>query len=149
MDARKNIMKSIMLLICLGFLTLSTGCTLHRVTTYSHEKPDDFPVLRSVGYGIVDVQPGPTRSEKVLQAIRASRLDAYRELTEQVYGNAIQADTRYNDNRQVSNQLHANVDGLLRGARVVKSYPVNNMYATELELDTRVLYNLYQMDRAY
>lgn len=143
-------MKSIMLAICLGVLTITAGCTtLHRVTTYSHEKPDDFPVLRSVGYGIVDVQPGPTRSEKILQAIRASRLDAYRELTEQVYGNAIQADTRYNDNRQVSNQMHANVDGLLRGARVVKSYPVNNMYATELELDTRVLYNLYQMDRAY
>ncbi len=95
------------------------------------------------------MQPGPTRSEKILQAIRASKLDAYRELTEQVYGNAIQADTTYKDNRQASNRMHANVDGLLRGARVVKSYPVDNMYATELELDTKVLYNIYQMDHAY
>jgi len=45
--------------------------------------------------------------------------------------------------------MHANVDGLLRGARVVKSYPVDNMYATELELDTKVLHNLYQLDNAY
>jgi hypothetical protein len=129
--------------------TFLASCTTHQITHYARETPDEFPVLRSVGYGIVDVQPGPTRSEKVLQAIRASRLDAYRELTEQVYGNAVQADTSYNDNRQVSNRMHANVDGLLRGARVVKSYPVDNMYATELELDTKVLYNLYQMDHAY
>lgn len=126
-----------------------SACTVHTVRQYEREKPDQFPVLHSVGYGIVDVQPGPTRSEKILQAIRASRLDAYRELTEQVYGNAIQADTTYNDNRQIANKMHANVDGLLRGARVVKSYPVDNMYATELELDTKVLYDLYKMDHAY
>ena len=136
----------ILLLLSSVFLA---GCTTHRVTHYARETPDEFPVLRSVGYGIVDVQPGPTRSEKILQAIRASKLDAYRELTEQVYGNAIQADTTYKDNRQASNRMHANVDGLLRGARVVKSYPVDNMYATELELDTKVLYNIYQMDHAY
>ena len=136
----------ILLLLSLVFLA---SCTTHRVTHYARETPDEFPVLRSVGYGIVDVQPGPTRSEKILQAIRASKLDAYRELTEQVYGNAIHADTTYKDNRQASNRMHANVDGLLRGARVVKSYPVDNMYATELELDTKVLYNIYQMDHAY
>ena len=138
------------LITSLLIMLILTSCsTLHVVKTYQREKPDDFPVLHAVGYGIIDVQPGPTRSEKVLQAIRASRLDAYRELTEQVYGNAIQADTTYSDNRQTANRMHANVDGLVRGARVVKSYPVDNMYATELELDTRVLYNLYQMDNAY
>ena len=136
------------ILLLLGSVFLAS-CTTHRVTHYARETPDEFPVLRSVGYGIVDVQPGPTRSEKILQAIRASKLDAYRELTEQVYGNAIQADATYNDNRQASNRMHANVDGLLRGARVVKSYPVDNMYATELELDTKVLHNLYQLDNAY
>ncbi len=138
-----------MIVSLLVALLLTSCSTLHVVKHYQREKPDDFPVLHAVGYGIIDVQPGPTRSEKVLQAIRASRLDAYRELTEQVYGNAIQADTTYSDNRQTANRMHANVDGLVRGARVVKSYPVDNMYATELELDTRVLYNLYQMDNAY
>lgn len=142
-------MRNLSLVLVSFMCVFLSACTVHTVKHYQGEKPDDFPILRSVGYGIVDVQPGPTRSEKILQAIRASRLDAYRELTEQVYGNAIQADTTYNDNRQTANRMHANVDGLLRGARVVRSYPVDNMYATELELDTRVLYNLYQMDHVY
>jgi hypothetical protein len=69
----------ILLLLSSVFLA---SCTTHRVTHYARETPDEFPVLRSVGYGIVDVQPGPTRSEKILQAIRASRLDADNTVTD-------------------------------------------------------------------
>ena len=119
------------------------------VTRYQIEEPERFPVLHAVGYAIVDVQPGPSRSEKMLQALRASKLDAYRELTEQVYGQALQGSTTLRDAVQTSNQMQVSVEGVVRGARVLKSYPVDNMYATELELDTKVLYDLYKLQGAY
>jgi hypothetical protein len=85
----------------------------------------------------------------MLQALRASKLDAYRELTEQVYGQALQGSTTMRDAVQTSNQMQVSVEGVVRGARVLKSYPINNMYATELELDTKVLYDLYKLQGAY
>ncbi len=128
---------------------LLTACSHDGVTRYQIEEPERFPVLHAVGYAIVDVQPGPSRSEKMLQALRASKLDAYRELTEQVYGQALQGSTTMRDAVQTSNQMQVSVEGVVRGARVLKSYPINNMYATELELDTKVLYDLYKLQGAY
>ncbi|MGL4206645.1 MAG: LPP20 family lipoprotein [Aeromonadaceae bacterium] len=125
------------------------ACSSNGVTRYQVEEPDRFPVLHAVGYAIVDVQPGPSRAEKMLQALRASKLDAYRELTEQVYGQSLQGSTTLRDAVQTNNQMQASVEGMVRGARVLKSYPVDNMYATELELDTRVLYDLYKLQNAY
>ena len=128
---------------------LLAACSRDGVTRYQIEEPERFPVLHAVGYAIVDVQPGPSRSEKMLQALRASKLDAYRELTEQVYGQALQGATTMRDAVQTSNQMQVSVEGVVRGARVLKSYPINNMYATELELDTKVLYDLYKLQGAY
>ncbi len=128
---------------------LLAACSRDGVTRYQIEEPERFPVLHAVGYAIVDVQPGPSRSEKMLQALRASKLDAYRELTEQVYGQALQGSTSLRDAVQTSNQMQVSVEGVVRGARVLKSYPVDNMYATELELDTKVLYDLYKLQGAY
>ena len=128
---------------------LLAACSRDGVTRYKIEEPERFPVLHAVGYAIVDVQPGPSRSEKMLQALRDSKLDAYRELTEQVYGQALQGSTTLRDAVQTSNQMQVSVEGVVRGARVLKSYPVDNMYATELELDTKVLYDLYKLQGAY
>lgn len=136
--------RSLMLLCVVGM----AACSNNGVTRYQVEEPERFPVLHAVGYAIVDVQPGPSKSEKVLQALRASKLDAYRELTEQVYGQSLQGGTTLRDAVQTSNQLQASVDGMVRGARVVRSYPLDNMYATELELDTRVLFDLYRLQGA-
>ena len=128
---------------------LLAACSRDGVTRYQIEEPERFPVLHAVGYAIVDVQPGPSRSEKMLQALRASKLDAYRELTEQVYGQALQGSTTLRDAVQTSNQMQVSVEGVVRGARVLKSYPVDNMYATELELDTKVLYDLYRLQGTF
>ena len=66
-------------LIVVSLLWLG-GCSQHGVTRYQVEEPERFPILRAIGYAVVDVQPGPSQGEKMLQAIRASKLDAYREL---------------------------------------------------------------------
>ncbi len=105
-----------------------------------------YPVLTATGYSLISQQPGKTRDQKILEAMRASKLDAYRELTEQVYGIQIDSYTTLRDYIQQDEQLDASVSGLLKGARVIRTYPVSgNIYATEMMLDTRQLYQMYQL----
>ena len=43
-------------------------------------------------------------------------------------------------------QMRAKVEGVIRGARLVKSYPVGDTYATELELDMKLVFDLYRIN---
>ncbi|CAJ1841298.1 hypothetical protein CKOHBEJN_01112 [Aeromonas hydrophila] len=131
---------------CLLALLLTACSGGNRVVNYGGgNKPDDFPVLKAVGYAVIDIQPGPSQSEKMLQAIRASKMDAYRELAEQLNGQQVRGQSSYKDLTQTSNSLDVSVAGMVRGARVVASYPRGNTYATEMELDTRALDNINQL----
>jgi hypothetical protein len=76
--------------------------------------------------------------------MKASKLDAYRELAEQVYGQKVDGEQSLANMVLTNNELKSTVEGVIRGARVVKSYPVgDDTYATELELDMAVVYDLY------
>ena len=44
-------------------------------------------------------------------------------------------------------QLKASVQGIIRGAKVVKSYPVGDIYTTELTLDFEDVYTIYQANQ--
>ena len=67
------------------------------------------------------------------------------ELAEQLNGQQVRGQSSYKDLTQTSNSLDVSVAGMVRGARVVATYPRGNTYATELELDTRNLYHLNQL----
>ena len=41
------------------------------------------------------------------------------------------------------NELKTSINGVIRGARVVRSYPVGDTYTTELELDFKQVYDIY------
>lgn len=135
--------KSIPLLVSL----LVAGCSNVANTHIEYEtvKPEQFPTLIAVGYAPIELQPGANKQQKMLNAIRASKIDAYRELAEQVYGLKISSGNNVNSFVMASDRVKAQVDGLIKGARVVQSYPVGEMYATELELDTEQLYYLNQL----
>ena len=144
--------KLVSALFCAAVIAAMSGCSIfggsgdtvsNNGTIYTDGK---YPVLTATGYSIISHQPGKTRDQKVLEAMRASKLDAYRELTEQVYGIQIDSYTTLRDYIQTDEQLDASVSGLLKGAKVVRTYPVSsNVYATELSLDTKVLYQMYQL----
>lgn len=141
-------MKKVLLcsLISASFIALLTSCaTTTSEITYNAKKPSSYPILRATGYAIISKQHGKTVEEKALQAMRASKLDAYRELSEQVFGQQLIADTDLDDTVQKKNELKARTSGIIKGARVIRSYPINNTYVTELELDSKVLYNIYEM----
>ncbi|MGB6293204.1 MAG: flagellar assembly lipoprotein FlgP [Vibrio anguillarum] len=93
--------------------------------------------LTAVGYANISEQTGRSVDEKQVRAMRASKIDAYRELAEQVYGMRVSGRAELQDQRLGTELTSGAVDGVIRGAEVVRSYKVGDSYVTELRLDIR------------
>ena len=128
---------------------LLSGCSAlyNKHIEYADVKPESFPLLRAVGYAPISAQLSNDKQQKMLQAMKASKLDAYKELTEMVYGQKIDANKQLQDMVLMNERLSASVKGVINGARVVKTYAVDDVYVTELELDFEQVYYLYQNTR--
>ncbi|WP_414830090.1 LPP20 family lipoprotein [Alteromonas sp. H39] len=144
-----KIVKLIRLSVMSGAIVTSvalTGCSslVDKHVEWETVEPESYPVLTAVGYAPIDSQQGDSDSVRSLMAMRASKLDAYRELTEQVYGQRIEGNETLANLVVNDTRLEASVEGVIRGAKVVKTYPVGeDTYATELELDMERVYNIY------
>ncbi|ADN76873.1 protein of unknown function DUF400 [Ferrimonas balearica DSM 9799] len=133
------------ILSCALLLTALSGCAGYdRYVEYETVAPESFPVLTATGIAPLSAQLGESEQEKMRRAMRAAKLDAYRELAEQVYGQRIQGVSEMDEMVLRRDEFRAQVDGVIRGARVVRSYPVGDSYITELELDYKVVWELYQ-----
>ncbi|RJX71636.1 flagellar biosynthesis protein FlgP [Vibrio sinensis] len=106
----------------------------------SNMRPDDF--LTAVGYASIGEQKGRNEEEKQVRAMRASKIDAYRELAEQVYGMRVSGRAELIDQRLGTEQTSGAVDGVIRGAEVIRSYKVGDSYVTELRLDIQKMNKL-------
>lgn len=92
--------------------------------------------LTGRGFSQVAGQPGGTVNERRLLAMRAARLDALRDLTEQVHGIRISSTSLLRDAVMRNDQLAAHVEGTLRGARTVSIQPKGeDGYSVVMELD--------------
>ncbi|MGF1741521.1 flagellar assembly lipoprotein FlgP [Vibrio profundum] len=91
--------------------------------------------LTAVGYASISEQKGRNVAEKQVRAMRASKIDAYRELAEQVYGMRVSGRADLKDQRLGTELTSGAVDGVIRGAEVVRAYKVGDSYVTELRLD--------------
>ncbi|MCA2016780.1 flagellar assembly lipoprotein FlgP [Vibrio tritonius] len=103
-------------------------------------RADDF--LTAVGYATISEQKGRDDHERQIRAMRASKVDAYRELAEQVYGMRVSGRAEMQDQRLGLERTSGAVDGVIRGAEVVRSYKVGDSYVTELRLDIRKMERL-------
>jgi len=106
-------------------------------------------LLTAVGYASITEQRGRTIEEKRVRAMRASKIDAYRELTEQVYGMRISARAGMEDQQLGIENTDGAVDGIIRGAEVIRSYPVGDSFVTEMQLDLRKMDRLKQHGEVY
>jgi hypothetical protein len=136
-----RIVISICLLASLGLAGCSSIFDKH--VEYKYIEPDNYPILKAVGYAPISAQPGDNQSQRSLMAIKASKLEAYRELAEQVYGQKITAGTTVRGSIAQNDQLQSQVQGIIKGAQVIKSYVVGDTYATELQLDMKRVHDLY------
>jgi hypothetical protein len=129
-----------MLSVCLA------GCSnlLDKHVEWETVTPETYPVISAVGYAPISDQIGASDASRMLMALKASKLDAYRELTEQVYGQKVDSGQSLASLVMLNTRLDSSVQGVIRGAKVVKSYPVgNDTYATELELDFKLVNDIY------
>ena len=79
-------------------------------------------------------------------AMRVSKIDAYRDLLEQVYGQEIENGTTVANWIGENDEVKARVSGVIRGARVIRSYQVGKHYVVEMELDFKTVWQLYQQE---
>ncbi|WP_416545055.1 LPP20 family lipoprotein [Limnohabitans sp. DCL3] len=99
--------------------------------------------LVATGYAVISVQNHKNPAQQRLLAIRASKLDAYRSLTEQVYGQQLDATTTVADMTVMSDTFRAKVEGVIYGAVLVSIAPVGeDTYETTLSLDQQVVRDL-------
>jgi len=128
------------------FIVSLSGCSglFNKHVEWETVAPEIYPVISAVGYAPISAQKGASESSKMLMALKASKLDAYRELTEQVYGQKIDSGQSLASLVIQNTRLDSSVQGVIRGAKVVKSYPVgDDTYATELELDFKLVNDIY------
>ncbi|WP_443083711.1 LPP20 family lipoprotein [Vibrio sp. VB16] len=114
--------------LLIASVLIATGCQ-------PLQKMNADNVLTAVGYASVSEQKGESVEEQRIRAMRASKIDAYRELAEQIYGMRVSGRASLQDQRLGTELTTGSVDGVIRGAEVVRSYPVGDSYVTELELD--------------
>lgn len=134
--------KVILLTLSLG---LVTGCSsiYDKHVSWQSVEPESFPVIHAVGYAPISLQKSEHETQRMLMAIKASKLAAYAELAEQVYGQQVSNKLSMADLLVENNQLSASVQGVIRGAKVVKSYAVGDTYTTEMTLDFKDVYDIY------
>ncbi|MDO6612457.1 LPP20 family lipoprotein [Shewanella sp. 1_MG-2023] len=138
--------KLLMAMMSVAALSL-VGCSSNdKYVQWETEAPEQFPKLTAIGYAPLATQPAKEQSHKVLMAMQASKIAAYRELAEQVYGQQVDAHSQMSEWLLNSETVSTQVSGMIKGAKVIKSYPAGDMYVTELELDFAQVWNLYQQD---
>jgi hypothetical protein len=99
--------------------------------------------IQATGYAVISIQPHALPAQQRLLAIRAARLDAYRGLAEQVYGQFLDGATTIADAVLRSDRVRARVEGIIHGAEVVSIMPVGqDTYELTLSLDRDVVREL-------
>lgn len=99
--------------------------------------------ITATGYAVISVQNHRLPAQQRLMAIRASKLDAYRSLTEQVFGQHLDASTTVADMVVMNDSFRTRVEGVVYGAVLVSITPVGeDTYETTLSLDRQVVADL-------
>lgn len=139
---------SLLLVGCSGAPVQSTNAqdevidpTIQQVKLVEHEVvPQEAEVSKlikvsGIGFGAESAYENVTRGQRRLMAIRASKLDAYRSLAEQLYGIKIDSNTSVSALTAKSDSFRARVNAIVRGARVVSVTPLaDRNYETVLEV---------------
>ena len=97
-------------------------------------------LIRAKGSGLEPNDPNIPQAEKALLAKRAAKLDALRNLAEQLYGVKITSDSYVRDFVLQSDEIKSKVNSFIQGARVISEEQMpDGSYQVEVELDTEPL----------
>ena len=119
--------------VVLFAISLAAGCvsSQHPYAVSSSFSERDV----GVGYAVINAQPGNSPEEKRLMAIKASKLEAYKSLAEQIYGQYLESRGTLSNLKLSDEEITSRVEGLVVGARVVSIKPIStDSYETVLEV---------------
>ena len=96
----------------------------------------EIRTITGVGFCAVSIQAGKNLNQKRIMAIKAARLDALRQLTEQIHGIQLTGTTKIAEAIVQSDTLRADIQGVILGARTVKIEPSSSdTYEVVVEID--------------
>ena len=122
-------MRSLVAIILL--VTSVSGCNYYGV---SMPLSDDQPIY-GVGYAVISSQKGDSAEAKRLMAVKASKLEAYKSLVEQLYGQYVEVYAGMTNSVMDEEVFRSRVEGLVAGATVVSVKPIgDNTYETTLRI---------------
>lgn len=116
------------------------GCALSEPPPMPHPTM----VLQAVGFGTVRPDKGLTVNQMKLMAMRASRMDAYRNLTEQVYGIQIAGTTSVGAMVVENDSYKGFINGYMHGAKMTRQEPLGDNYSYETHLELEVSDDFYE-----
>lgn len=132
----------------LGLLTLTlligTGCVFQRAAAPAPAQavvPEDPSqkedhVVTAKGYGIVAAQGAVSLDQAKLLAMRAAKVDAYRNLAERLQGLRVNSSSNATAFASQGDAVQTSAEYFVRGARVVSIAPVRDgIYEAVVELD--------------
>ncbi|MEI6661475.1 MAG: LPP20 family lipoprotein [Comamonadaceae bacterium] len=135
-------------------VSLLSACQMAPLQTassdiFANPTPQSLPLiekresLTATGYAVISIQNHRTAAQQRLLAIRAAKLDAYRSLTEQVYGLRLDATATVADMVVQNDTFRSRVEGVIYGATLVSITPSgDDTYETTLSLDKAVVQDL-------
>ncbi len=132
-------------------LVMLSACGFSPLTVRINEtlpKPmiEKRETLTATGYAVISIQNHRVPAQQRLLAIRAAKLDAYRSLTEQVYGLKLDAAATVADMVVQNDTFRSRVEGVIYGATLVTITPTgDDTYETTLSLDKEVVQELRQL----
>jgi len=112
-------MRAIILLTLAGLGLAGCSNVFDKHVEYKYVEPNNYPILKAVGYAPISLQQGANKSQKQLMAIN-------------VAGAIAQND-----------YMESKVQGIIKGAQIIKTYSVDDVYVTELELNMKRVHDLY------
>ena len=139
-----------------GFITMllvmTTGCAVN-MQDYNaalvQSVLDRNNNIIATGYAVISVQKADTPAQQRILSIKASKLDAYKVLMEQVYGQYLDANTTVSEMIVQSDTFRAKVQGVIYGAKLVSITPVgDDTYETTLSLSNSVVDDLRKLSLA-
>jgi hypothetical protein len=114
-----------------------SGCA--ESPTYSYDFPPPVKRLTATGYGTAEKSDKYSRSQIKLMSMRSSKLDAYRSLSEQVYGLRLTGVTTVENMIVTHDNYKSFVDAYLRGAKVLRTVAIHtDKYAGDDTFETVV-----------
>ena len=135
-------MNKLALVVLMGSLYL-VGCATGQSEKRDVQVAEPPPVvvqppikLTAVGYGATSSYDGYTQGQKRLMAMRASKLDAYRALAEQIYGVRVVGNSTVSALAAQNDSFRVYVNAFVRGSRLVSvTAMADGNYETELEIE--------------